>query len=85
VCFGIISRPNFGGRCFLHDGCMVVHGTFCVWMCRSEGGANDGEKWSCIDALKGGKGGKSLMEKFGVELNGGCLGVMEFWGEEEVR
>ncbi len=52
VCFGIINRPDLGSGCFLHDGCMAMHGTFCVWVCRSEGGANDEEEWSCIDASK---------------------------------
>ncbi len=33
MCFGIISRPDLGGGCFLHDGCMAVHGTFCVCGC----------------------------------------------------
>jgi hypothetical protein len=33
VCFGIISRPDLGGGCFLHDGCMAVHGTFFVCGC----------------------------------------------------
>jgi len=28
-------------------------------VCKSEGGANDEEEWSCIDAPKGGKGGKA--------------------------
>jgi len=64
VCFGIISRLDFGDGCFLHDGCMAVHGTFCVWVCRNEGGANDEGEWSCIDAPKSGKGGGGLMEKF---------------------
>jgi len=30
-------------------------GRLCEWVCRSEGGANDEEEWSCIDAPKGGK------------------------------
>jgi len=49
-------------------------------VCKSEGGANDEEEWSYIDASKGGKGGKSLMGKLGVEQNGrtlGCDGVLE--------
>jgi hypothetical protein len=33
VSFGIISHPDFGGGCFLHDGCMAMHGTFCVCGC----------------------------------------------------
>ncbi len=53
MCLVIISRPDFGGRCFLHDGCMAVHGTFlCERVCKSEGGTNDEEKWSRIDAPK---------------------------------
>jgi hypothetical protein len=49
-------------------------------VCRNEGGANDEEEWSYTDAPKGGKGGKSLMGKLGVEQNGrmlGCDGVLE--------
>jgi len=49
-------------------------------VCKSEGGTNDEEEWSCIDAPKGGKGRKSLMGKLGVEQNGrtlGCDGVLE--------
>jgi len=42
-------------------------GHLCEWVCRSEGGASDEEEWSYIDAPKGGKGGKSLMGKLGVE------------------
>jgi hypothetical protein len=34
-------------------------GRLCEWVCRGEGGANDEEEWSCIDAPKGGKGGKA--------------------------
>jgi hypothetical protein len=34
-------------------------GRLCEWVCRSKGGANDEEEWSCIDAPKGGKGGKA--------------------------
>jgi hypothetical protein len=44
-------------------------GRLCERVCRSEGGANDEEEWSCIDAPKGGKGGKGLMEKLSVEQN----------------
>jgi len=55
-------------------------GRLCEWVCRSEGGANDEEEWSYIDAPKGGKGRKSLMKKLSVEQNGrtlGCDGVLE--------
>jgi len=47
---------------------------------RNEGGANDEEEWSCIDAPKKGKGGGVLMKKPSGEQNGrtlGCDGVLE--------
>jgi len=58
-------------------------GRLCERVCRSEGGANDEEEWSYIDAPKGGKGGRGLMEKLNVEQNGRTLGCDGVFGEKK--
>ncbi len=69
VCFGIISRPDFGGRCFLHDDCMAVHGTFCVCGCVGVKAAQMMKKSGAAFMRRKWKGRGSLMEKFSGDWN----------------
>jgi len=70
VCFGIISRLDFGGGCFFHDGCMVVHGRFCVRRCIGMKAARMMNRSGAALMRRNGKGRGVLMEKPSGEHNG---------------
>ncbi len=70
VCFGIISRLDFGSGCFLHDGCMDVHGTFCVRRCTGMKAARMMKRSGAALMHRNGKEGGVLMEKPSGEQNG---------------